>query len=106
MDEENQRPMSQPSLESLTSEIAQLKQMLEAITQRLASMETAATAAPAPAEEKLSEETLLAIAAAVAAYLGHKPKIKQIRLIRSASWAQEGRVSIQASHRIAVQRKQ
>jgi methylmalonyl-CoA carboxyltransferase 12S subunit len=95
--------MSQPSLETLSTEIAQLKQMLEIITQRLASMEGAAAAAPPP-EAEFSEETLLAIAAAVAAYLGHKPKIKQIRLVRQAHWAQEGRVSIQASHRIQVQR--
>ena len=99
--------MSQPNLESLSSEIAQLKQMLEAITLRLSSMEGAATQAapaPPPPEAGISEETLLAIAAAVSAYLGHKPKIKQIRLVRTANWAQEGRVSIQASHRISVQR--
>lgn len=92
--------MPQPTIETLSAEIAQLKQMLEIITQRLTSVETTGE----PAEERLSEETLIAIAAAVAAYLGHKPKIKQIRLVRSANWAQEGRVSIQASHRINVQR--
>lgn len=94
--------MPETSIEQLSAEIAQLKQMISALTERLASVETAPAASPA--QEAMSEETLLAIAAAVAAYLGHKPKIKQIRLIRSASWAQEGRVSIQASHRIAVQR--
>ncbi|MCL4794215.1 MAG: hypothetical protein KJZ84_06615 [Bryobacteraceae bacterium] len=92
--------MSQVTIETLSAEIAQLKQMLELLTQRLSTVETKAE----PADEVLSEETLIAIAAAVAAYLGHKPKIKQIRLVRSASWAQEGRVSIQASHRINVQR--
>jgi methylmalonyl-CoA carboxyltransferase 12S subunit len=92
--------MSQVTIETLSAEIAQLKQMLEILTQRLSSVESVAE----PAEERLSEETLIAIAAAVAAYLGHKPKIRQIRLVRSASWAQEGRVSIQASHRINVQR--
>ncbi len=92
--------MSQVTIETLSAEIAQLKQMLEILTQRLSSVESVA----GPAEESLNEETLIAIAAAVAAYLGHKPKIKQIRLVRSANWAQEGRVSIQASHRINVQR--
>lgn len=94
--------MPETTLEQLSAEIAQLKQMISALTERLAHVET--NPAAAPAEERLSEETLIAIAAAVAAYLGHKPKIKQIRLIRSGSWAQEGRVSIQASHRISVQR--
>lgn len=97
--------MPEANLDQLSAEIAQLKQMISALTERLASMEGAVKApASAPAGEQISEETLLAIAAAVAAYLGHKPKIKQVRLIRSGQWAQEGRVSIQASHRINVQR--
>lgn len=97
--------MPDVNLERLSAEIAQLKQMIGALTERLASMEGAAKApAAAPAEERISEETLLTIAAAVAAYLGHKPKIKQVRLVRSPQWAQEGRASIQASHRLHVQR--
>jgi len=46
----------------------------------------------------LSEEKLLAISAAVAAFLGERVRIRQIRLIRSSAWAQAGRVSVQASH--------
>ena len=48
----------------------------------------------------ITEEELLAISAAVAAYLGVRAHIRQIRLISSRAWAQEGRVSIQASHRL------
>lgn len=93
------------AVDQLSAEIAQLKQMLSALTERLSSMEGAVIAPSAgPPEERISEETLLAIAAAVAAYLGHKPKIRQVRIVRSAQWAQQGRVSIQASHRIQVQR--
>ncbi len=54
---------------------------------------------PAPAEE-ITEEELTAISAAVAAYLGVRAHIRQIRLVSSRAWAQEGRVSIQASHRL------
>ena len=97
--------MPEATIEHLSAEIAQLKQMISALTERLGSMEGAAKALSAvPPDERISEETLLAIAAAVAAYLGHKPKIRQVRLVRSGQWAQEGRVSIQASHRINVQR--
>jgi methylmalonyl-CoA carboxyltransferase 12S subunit len=46
----------------------------------------------------ISEERLLAISAAVAAFLGERVRIRQIRLIRSNAWAQQGRVSVQASH--------
>jgi methylmalonyl-CoA carboxyltransferase large subunit len=53
-----------------------------------------------PEEEPISEETLVVISAAAAAYLGERPHIRQVRLIRTGAWAQEGRVTIQASHRL------
>jgi methylmalonyl-CoA carboxyltransferase large subunit len=73
----------------------------------------AIAAAPAPAEAHLAavppvvaepapagitEEELLAISAAIGAYLGVRAHIRQIRLLSSNAWAQQGRVSIQASH--------
>jgi methylmalonyl-CoA carboxyltransferase 12S subunit len=45
-----------------------------------------------------SEEIVLIISAAVAAFLGKKAPIRQIRLLGSTAWAQQGRVTIQASH--------
>jgi methylmalonyl-CoA carboxyltransferase large subunit len=55
-------------------------------------------AAPAPAAEGISEELVLVIGAAVAAFLGKKPHIRQIRLLGGTGWSQAGRVTIQASH--------
>jgi methylmalonyl-CoA carboxyltransferase 12S subunit len=52
--------------------------------------------------EGLSEELLLVISAAVAAFLGKKPHIRQIRLLGTATWAQQGRVTIQASHALSA----
>lgn len=54
----------------------------------------------APARETITDEELLAISGALAAYLGVRVHIRQIRLISSRAWASEGRVSIQASHRL------
>jgi methylmalonyl-CoA carboxyltransferase large subunit len=51
----------------------------------------------APAEG-VSEEVVLVISAAVAAFLRKRPRIRQVRLLGSAAWAQQGRVTIQASH--------
>jgi methylmalonyl-CoA carboxyltransferase large subunit len=48
--------------------------------------------------EGLNEELLLVISSAIAAYLGKKPHIRQIRLLASPAWAQQGRVTIMASH--------
>lgn len=64
-------------------------------------------AAPAPAAEPvpvpevqagITEEELLAISAAVAAYLGVRAHIRQVRLIQSTAWGQVGRLNVHASH--------
>jgi len=62
--------------------------------------EEALAAAEAPAAPEIGEEELLAISAALAAYFGVRVHVRQIRLISSSAWAQQGRVSIQASHRL------
>jgi methylmalonyl-CoA carboxyltransferase large subunit len=109
--------MSQVTLQSLSQEVAALREHLAALAAKLAELEAAAAAAPShavevpaeepkPAEEAISEETLAAISAAIAAYLGKRPHIRAIRLVSSPTWAQQGRVSIQASHRISPQHHQ
>jgi methylmalonyl-CoA carboxyltransferase large subunit len=99
------------SLGALHEEIARL-------SERVAALESAAlpaapvaaapqVSAPEPVpvvEEGLSEELVLVISAAIAAFLGKKAAIRQIRLLGSAAWAQQGRVTIQASHSLALQR--
>lgn len=61
----------------------------------------APVAEPRPAVEEIDEEILLVISAAIAAFCGKKPFIRQIRLISSSAWAQQGRLGIQASHALA-----
>ena len=104
--------MEQVSLKSLSEQIAALQRQIEALTGRLAQIEgtgpqAAPPTAPAPvagsvqpAEEAITEELLLTIAAAVSAYLGKRAPIRQVRLVSSQTWAQQGRAFIQASHRI------
>lgn len=60
----------------------------------------APAAAPQPRKEEISEEIMLVLAAAVAAFLGERAHIRVARLVSSPTWAQVGRVSIQASHRL------
>ncbi len=64
---------------------------------------TVAAVPPEPREE-IAEETMAVIAAAVAAFLGERAHIRQVRLLASEAWAQQGRVSVMASHRWAVHR--
>jgi methylmalonyl-CoA carboxyltransferase 12S subunit len=87
-----------------------LRQELNRLSERVAALEAAVRVtprAPVPvqrpsATEGLSEEMILVISAAIAAFLGKKPHIRQIRLLGAASWAQQGRVMIQASHDLPV----
>jgi len=58
------------------------------------------THVPIHAAGELSEELILVLGAAVAAYLGKKAHVRQVRLIGTLPWAQQGRVTIQASHTV------
>jgi methylmalonyl-CoA carboxyltransferase large subunit len=55
---------------------------------------------PAPAKPEITNEEIIAIAAALGAYFGVRVHIRRIRLLSSRAWAQQGRVSIQASHNL------
>ena len=102
------------TVNELTALIEELRSEIRELSERVALLEspgpaaaarpkepepTAAAPAP-PVVEELSEELMLVISAAVAAYLGVRAHIRQVRLIRSPAWAQQGRVSIQASHHL------
>jgi methylmalonyl-CoA carboxyltransferase large subunit len=106
--------MVEATVESLVGVVQDLRKELASLSERLNRLEkperpaapapvpVPIAAPPKPAETRpgVSEEELLAITAALAAYLGVRVHIRQIRLISSRAWAQEGRVSIQASHRL------
>ncbi len=51
-------------------------------------------ASPAAPREEISEEILVVIAATVAAFLGERAHVRQVRLVASEAWAQQGRVSV------------
>jgi methylmalonyl-CoA carboxyltransferase large subunit len=112
--------MGSPTVKSLAAELDELRAQIAALTGRLAELSKAAgaeaapvAAAPAPAPAHLapapaapaeiSEEILIALAAAVAAYLGKRAPIRHVRLLGTTAWAQQGRVNIQASHGLNVQ---
>jgi methylmalonyl-CoA carboxyltransferase 12S subunit len=52
---------------------------------------------PAPREE-IGAETLLVIAASVAAFLGERAHVRHVRLVSSDAWAQQGRAGAMAAH--------
>jgi methylmalonyl-CoA carboxyltransferase large subunit len=95
----------------VAEELRAIRQDLARLSTRVAALEAASGAKSAPEalppppvvkSERLSEEIVLVISAAIAAFLGKKPRIRQIRLLGTAAWAQQGRVTIQASHALAT----
>src|SRR5690242_2571765 len=96
------------ALAAVRQELARLGERVTALEAAVGAKPRPATPAPAPAPppppaaEGLSEELVLVISAAVAAFLGKKPHIRQIRLLGATGWAQQGRVTIQASHALAA----
>lgn len=92
------------TLEQLQAQIEEMSRHIEFLEQRGAAAVPARQAATAVREEPvpagISEAELIAISAALGAYLGVRAHIRQVRLVSTAAWAQEGRVSIQASHRL------
>jgi methylmalonyl-CoA carboxyltransferase 12S subunit len=98
------------TLEQLQAQMAAMSKHIEFLEQRngvsgrtVAAHEQPAAAAPTLVEAvpaAITEEELLAISAALGAYLGVRAHIRQIRLVSTTAWAQQGRVSIQASHRL------
>ena len=90
------------ALEALRREVARLGERVAALEAAGGKPAAVPAPAPAPQAEALSEELVLVISAAIAAFLGKAPRIRQIRLLGSAAWSQAGRVTIQASHALPV----
>jgi methylmalonyl-CoA carboxyltransferase large subunit len=108
--------MAKTTIKDLAEALERIQTQLTALSARVERLETADSMPPAveeplpvqaaaepeappqPPKPEITEEELIAISAALAAYLGVRIRIKQVRLLSSHAWAQQGRVSIQASH--------
>ena len=65
---------------------AQLLAAVNRLTERVESLEAEVKSIKLLNAQNVPEETVVAIAAAVAAYLGHRAKRRQAHFTRSASW--------------------
>jgi hypothetical protein len=101
------------SLQSVLAQVSALAERVAGLEKRLApagsaaapvaavavaKTEAPAAQSPVAKEAGISEEEFLAISAAIATWFGVHAHVRQIRLIRTGAWAQQGRVSIQTSH--------
>ena len=83
----------QPTLAELLATVQQLAARVEQLEGELASVR-----AELPPRE-VPEDVVVAVSAAVAAFLGHRAKLKQVRYRSGQAWTQQGRAAVQG-HRI------
>ena len=94
------------ALEARVAELSRSAASLPAAAQKSA-MEAATSAAGAvqPIKEEVTPELLVMLAAAATAYLGKNVRIRTAKMLQPPykvinSWAQQGRVFVQASHNL------
>ena len=78
------------------SEVEELLAAVRSLTARVEALEAelAAVRAELPRPE-VPEDVVIAISAAVAAFLGHRARLKQVRYSTSPAWALQGRAAVQ-----------
>jgi methylmalonyl-CoA carboxyltransferase large subunit len=74
--------------------VIELKAVVAELAARVQTLEEQA----AQRHPEVSEDLLLVISAACAAYLGKRATIKQVHLHRGSTWASQGRAVVQQSH--------
>ena len=89
-----------PDLETEVRELRQRVEKLEALLAASAEKAKQPPVAPAAVSYQIAPDILLAISAAVAAFLGKRATIHHIRLTGTTAWAMQGRATVQASHGI------
>jgi methylmalonyl-CoA carboxyltransferase large subunit len=80
-----------------TPTVAELVEAVRALSTRVEQLEAAlARQAGGPAE--VPEDVVVAISAAVAAFLGHRAKVKAVHYRTGEAYAQQGRAVVQGRH--------
>jgi len=92
--------MSKHEVGSLEEKVEKLEKRIAKLESMLAAGKSASVAEQPPTETGIPGEIILAISAAVAAFLGKRASIRQIRLTGETPWAMQGRATVQASHGI------
>jgi methylmalonyl-CoA carboxyltransferase 12S subunit len=75
--------------------VSELLETVRALSERVAQLESSLQEQEAAG---IPEEVVIAISAAVAAFLGHRAKVKQLHYRTGAAYAQQGRAVVQGRH--------
>lgn len=83
-------PTAEPTTAELLARIEELTRRIEWLEATVVDGQRAPTAVP--------PDVVLAISAAVAAYLGKRATVRQVHLRSHSTWAKQGRAQVMASH--------
>ena len=78
---------------------AELLEAVRALSERVESLE-AELNRTRHTKAGIDDDVAIAISAAVAAFLGHRAKVKQVHYRTGEAWAQQGRAVVQGRHNI------
>lgn len=79
------------SIAELTALVRELSDQVASLRARLDAIEHT---------DEVPQDVVLAISAAVAAYLGKRATVKQVHLRRGSGWASQARSAVQNSHAV------
>ncbi|HSJ19854.1 MAG TPA: hypothetical protein VK964_04705 [Nocardioidaceae bacterium] len=91
--------MSQVEL-SENATTAELLAAVRTLAERVDQLETELEAVRRTTEPGVPDDVIVAVSAAVAAFLGHRAKVKQVHYRTGQAWAQQGRVVVQGQHNV------
>ena len=88
--------MSEVDLTALVEQIKADRKRLKKLDHRVAALEQELAELKKRADVEIPEDVLLAISAAVSAYLGNRGKIRAVHFRRHRTWAAQGRQAVQS----------
>lgn len=80
--------MSEPTMKELAEAVAKLQTRLSSVEAELEELRRRS-------DVEIPEDVLMAISAAVSAYLGNKGRVKAVKFARHRTWAAQGRQAVQ-----------
>lgn len=94
------RGFSHDSLDKIVERLDQQSADLRALSAKVSALESEIDELRRRSDVEIPEDVLMAISAAVSAYLGNRGKVKAVRFSRHRTWAHQGRQAAQSRRRI------
>lgn len=87
------RVQPEPTTTELLAAVRTLSERVEQLESELESLRR-------HSEPGVPDDVVVAISAAVAAFLGHRAKVKQVHYRSGQAWAQQGKAVVQGQHNV------